>query len=45
MIGCPIRLVVSEKTLSEQSVEIKMRNSKEFNLIKIDNLTNELENK
>lgn len=35
LIGCPVRVVVSEKTLAENSVEIKMRNSDEVKLVKI----------
>jgi len=35
LIGCPIRLVVSEKTLKEDSVEFKKRNESEAKLIKI----------
>lgn len=35
LIGIPIRLVVSEKTLQENSVEIKQRNEKISKLIKI----------
>lgn len=38
LIGIPIRIVVSEKTLSEDSVELKKRNSKEVKLIKIKDL-------
>jgi len=35
LIGIPIRIVVSEKTLRKQSVEIKKRNQKEGKLVKI----------
>lgn len=35
LIGCPIRLVVSKKTLEKDSVELKYRNKKEFELIKL----------
>lgn len=35
LIGCPIRIVVSEKTLRENSVEFKKRNQKEEKLMKI----------
>ena len=38
LIGIPIRLVVSEKTLSKNSVEIKERNSKKAKLVKIKNV-------
>jgi prolyl-tRNA synthetase len=47
LIGCPYRVVVSTKTLKEESVEIKKRNSAQAELVKIkdlvkcfDNLTN-----
>ena len=36
LIGCPIRLVVSDKTLAENSVEYKKRNNGEIKMIKID---------
>jgi len=35
LIGCPIRLVVSNKTLAQDSIELKHRNKKEFELIKL----------
>ncbi len=35
LIGCPVRLVVSKKTLAQDSVELKLRNSKDFKLIKL----------
>ena len=35
LIGIPLRIVVSQKTLEKDSVEIKKRNSKETELIKI----------
>ena len=35
LIGIPLRVVVSQKTLEKDSVEIKKRNSKETELIKI----------
>ncbi|MFH1401600.1 MAG: aminoacyl--tRNA ligase-related protein [Parcubacteria group bacterium] len=38
LIGIPERIVVSEKTLAEKSVEIKKRNSKETKLIKINEI-------
>jgi len=40
LIGCPLRVVVSNKTLDKQSVEIKKRNEKETELVKIKNLKN-----
>ncbi|MEK7615832.1 MAG: aminoacyl--tRNA ligase-related protein [Patescibacteria group bacterium] len=33
LIGCPIRVVVSKKTLEQNSVEVKQRAEKEFTLI------------
>ena len=38
LIGIPIRLVLSEKTLEKNSVEIKKRDEKEAKLIIIDKL-------
>ena len=38
LIGIPIRLVISEKTLAEDSVEIKKRNNDKIQLIKIKEL-------
>ena len=38
LIGCPVRLVVSKKTLAQDSVELKYRNKKEFELIKKDKI-------
>lgn len=35
LIGCPIRIVVSKKTLEKDSVELKHRNEKDFKLIKL----------
>jgi len=35
LIGIPIRVVVSEKTLAKKSVEVKERDKKEFELIEI----------
>lgn len=42
LIGCPIRIVVSEKTLKSDSVEIKNRADDEVKLIKISELVNQL---
>jgi len=39
LIGIPYRLVVSEKTLEKDSVEIKRRNEKEAKLIKISEMS------
>ena len=44
LIGIPLRVVISEKTLTENSVEIKKRNSKEIELIKIDKIIDKLKN-
>ena len=38
LIGIPMRIVLSERTLKENSVEIKERNSQEIKLIKINQL-------
>ncbi len=38
LIGLPWRLVISEKTLAQNSVEVKRRNEKNIQLIKIDDL-------
>ena len=38
LIGIPQRWVISEKTLKENSVEIKMRDKKEVKLVKISNV-------
>lgn len=38
LIGCPYRIVVSEKTLEQKSVEVKDRRSGEVKMVKIDNL-------
>lgn len=35
LIGCPYRLVVSEKTLAKDSVEVKKRDEKEVEIVKI----------
>lgn len=35
LIGCPIRIVVSKKTLEQDSVELKLRNEKDFKLVKL----------
>lgn len=38
LIGCPIRLVVSERSLKEGSVEMKRRNEQESVLVKLDKI-------
>jgi prolyl-tRNA synthetase len=43
LIGLPLRLVVSEKTLAEQSVEWKVRGSDEVRLVKQEVVVGELE--
>lgn len=40
LIGCPYRLVVSEKTLTKDSVEVKKRDEKEVEMVKISGLVN-----
>jgi len=42
LIGCPIRLVVSRKTLEGKSVEFKKRSESETKLIKIDKIEDNL---
>jgi len=44
LIGCPIRLVVSPKTLSEGKIEFKLRTDNEIKLVDIDNLSIFLKN-
>ena len=38
LIGCPLRVVVSKKTLEKNSVEIKKRSEKEVKLMPLDNM-------
>ena len=38
LIGCPVRIVVSKKTLEKDSVELKFRNEKDFKLIKLNEI-------
>jgi prolyl-tRNA synthetase len=42
LIGIPLRLVVSERTLVKKSVEVKKRGEKETKLIKINSLMKEI---
>lgn len=42
LIGCPYRVVVSKKTLSEESVEFKTRSAAEGELVKISGLVSKL---
>jgi prolyl-tRNA synthetase len=43
LIGIPIRIVASEKTLKKNSVEIKLRKEKKVKLVKIKSLKEEIE--
>ena len=45
LIGIPVRVIVSPKTLAQDSVEVKERTEKESRLIKIADLTAELSKK
>ncbi len=40
LIGCPYRIVISEKTLKKQSIELKYRAESNLEMIKIDELVN-----
>jgi prolyl-tRNA synthetase len=42
LIGCPYRIVVSEKTLAQDSVELKSRTGKDAEMAKIGSLVAEL---
>jgi len=42
LIGCPIRLVISEKTLKSDSVELKRRDSDKIEMVKIDEVVEKL---
>ncbi len=42
LIGCPWRVVVSNKTLDKQSAEVKRRNEKETELVRMEELKNRL---
>jgi len=44
LIGCPIRLVVSEKTLAQKKVEIKKRNSAKVEFVDLDRVVRVLGN-
>ncbi len=35
LIGCPIRLVISPKTIEQNSVELKLRSERESSLVKL----------
>lgn len=43
LMGMPLRLVVSEKTLAENSIEWKLRESKDSRLVAIDGIQEEVE--
>jgi prolyl-tRNA synthetase len=43
LIGIPLRLVVSEKTLKEESVEWKLRSEKDFNLVGLEDIKEKVE--
>jgi len=45
LLGIPYRLVLSEKTLKENKIEIKKRDSKEPILVGVDKIKSELDNK
>ena len=40
LIGCPVRITIGERTLEEESVEIKFRDKKEKDLIELDDIAN-----
>lgn len=42
LIGCPIRIVVSEKTLKDDSVELKKRNNAELKMVSTNKLIEEI---
>ncbi|HTX87192.1 MAG TPA: aminoacyl--tRNA ligase-related protein, partial [Candidatus Nanoarchaeia archaeon] len=42
LIGCPIRLVISDKTLAENAVEVKKRNGADSKLVKINDVVKDL---
>jgi len=42
LIGIPIRLVASKKTLAEKSVEVKERGKEKTDIVKIDRVSKEL---
>jgi prolyl-tRNA synthetase len=39
LIGCPVRIVVSKKTLEKDGVELKLRNEKDFKLVKLNDIS------
>ena len=42
LIGCPIRLVISKKTLEKDSIELKYRDKKEYELVKLTDIKKRL---
>ena len=44
LIGIPLRIVVSEKTMAKNSVEVKRRKEEGFELVEMDRLMNFAEN-
>jgi len=42
LIGCPIRLVVSERTLEQDSVEVKKRGEEKKELVKLSHVTSNM---
>jgi prolyl-tRNA synthetase len=38
LIGCPVRIVVSPKTLEQGSVEVKLRKEKDSRLVKFEDV-------
>jgi len=38
LIGIPVRIVVSEKTLQQEAVEIKKRTEKDFEIVALNDL-------
>jgi prolyl-tRNA synthetase len=45
LIGVPIRLVISEKTMAKEAVEVKRRDSDKAELVKIDKIIEKLKSK
>lgn len=43
LIGIPIRLVISERTLRKDSVEIKMRQAEEYEMVKISEIISKIQ--
>jgi prolyl-tRNA synthetase len=45
LIGCPIRLVVSDRSIEAGGVEMKMRNEETSQIVELDNILKEVESK